>query len=74
MPMTSAPQAQTTYLQNLARKALFPSGESATMHTAHKEAIPEGAGKRIRPERAGTAPTEPAEARLEYDNEHYSSN
>ena len=44
-------------------------------HQAQRtKAIPEGAGKRIRAERAGTAPTKPAEARPECDGEHYSSN
>ena len=52
-----------------------PVSEQGFSHHAQRtKAIPEGAGKRIRPERAGTAPTKPAEARLEYDNEHYSSN
>ena len=73
--MTSAPPSQATYLQNLARKALFQSRASATMlHAQRTKAIPEGAGKRIRAERAGTAPTKPAEAHPEYDDEHYSSN
>ena len=43
-------------------------------HAQRTKAIPEGAGKRIRAERAGTAPTKPAEARLVYNDEHYSSN
>ena len=43
-------------------------------HAQRTKAIPEGAGKRIRAERAGTAPTKPAEARPESDDEHYSSN
>lgn len=43
-------------------------------HAQRTKAIPEGAGKRIRAERAGTAPTKPAEARPESDGEHYSSN
>ena len=43
-------------------------------HAQRTKAIPEGAGKRIRAERAGTAPTKPAEARLVYHDEHYSSN
>ena len=44
-------------------------------HQAQRtKAIPEGAGKRIRAERAVTAPTKPAEARPESDDEHYSSN
>ena len=43
-------------------------------HAQRTKAIPEGAGKRIRAERAGTAPTKPAEARLGYRDEHYSSN
>ena len=47
--------------------------EPGVSHDAQRtKAIPEGAGKRIRAERAGTAPTKPAEARLEYDDEHYS--
>ena len=54
-------------------KPCFQAGSQPPC-TQRTKAIPEGAGKRIRPERAGTAPTEPAEARLEYDNEHYSSN
>ena len=43
-------------------------------HAQRTKAIPEGAGKRIRAERAGTAPSKPAEAILVYDDEHYSSN
>ena len=43
-------------------------------HAQRTKAIPEGAGKRIRAQRAGTAPTKPAEARLVYNDEHYSSN
>ena len=43
-------------------------------HAQRTKAIPEGAGKRIRAQRAGTAPTKPAEARPESDDEHYSSN
>ena len=43
-------------------------------HAQRTKGIPEGAGKRIRAERAGTAPTKPAEARPECDDEHYSSN
>ena len=43
-------------------------------HAQRTKANPEGAGKRIRAERAGTAPTKPAEARLVYNDEHYSSN
>ena len=43
-------------------------------HAQRTKGIPEGAGKRIRAERAGTAPTKPAEARPESDDEHYSSN
>ena len=43
-------------------------------HAQRTKGIPEGAGKRIRAERAGTAPTKPAEARLVYNDEHYSSN
>ena len=43
-------------------------------HAQLTKAIPEGAGKRIRAERAGTAPTKPAEARPETNDEHYSSN
>ena len=43
-------------------------------HAQRTKAIPEGAGKRIRAERAGTAPTKPAEARPETNDEHYSSN
>ena len=40
-------------------------------HAQRTKAI---AGKRIRAGRAGTAPTKPAEAHPEYDDEHYSSN
>ena len=43
-------------------------------HAQRTKAIPEGAGKRIRAQRAGTAPTKPAEARPVYNDEHYSSN
>ena len=38
-------------------------------HAQRTKAIPEGAGKRIRAERAGTAPTKPAEAHPEYYDE-----
>ena len=52
-----------------------PVSEPGFCHDGERtKAIPEGAGKRIRAERAGTAPTKPAEARPESDDEHYSSN
>ena len=43
-------------------------------HAQRTKAIPEGAGKRIRAERAGTAPTKPAEAHPEYYDELSASN
>jgi hypothetical protein len=43
-------------------------------HAKRTKAFPEGAGKRIRSERAGTAPTKPAEAPHEYDDELSASN
>ena len=43
-------------------------------HAQRTKAIPEGAGKRIRAERAGTAHTKPAEAHPEYYDELSASN
>ena len=73
LPMTCTPFLRMPYLQNSCRQALFLS-RGFSHHAQRTKAIPEGAGKRIRAERAGTAPTKPAEARPESDDEHYSSN
>ena len=67
------PLPQDALLAEQLQTTLFLS-RGFSHHAQRTKAIPEGAGKRIRPERAGTAPTKPAEARLEYDDEHYSSN
>ena len=67
------PPTPDDLLAELSQKSSF-SKPGVSHHAKRTKATPEGAGKRIRPERAGTAPTKPAEARLEYDDEHYSSN
>ena len=67
------PLPQHALLAEQLQRILFVS-RGFSHHAQRTKAIPEGAGKRIRAQRAGTAPTKPAEARLVYDDEHYSSN
>ena len=67
------PLPQDALLAEQLQTTLFLS-RGFSHHAQRTKAIPEGAGKRIRPERAGTAPTKPAEACPECDDEHYSSN
>ena len=67
------PLPQDALLAEQLQTTLFLS-RGFSHHAQRTKAIPEGAGKRIRAQRAGTAPTKPAEARLVYDDEHYSSN
>ena len=67
------PLPQDALLAEQLQTTLFLS-RGFSHHAQRTKAIPEGAGKRIRAERAGTAPTKPAEARLVYNDEHYSSN
>ena len=67
------PLPQDALLAEQLQTTLFLS-RGFSHHAQRTKAIPEGAGKRIRAERAGTAPTKPAEARPESDDEHYSSN
>ena len=71
--MTCTPFLRMPYLQNSCQTSPV-SKQGFSHHAQRTKAIPEGAGKRIRAERAGTAPTKPAEARPESDGEHYSSN
>ena len=67
------PLPQDALLAEQLQTTLFLS-RGFSHHAQRTKAIPEGAGKRIRAQRAGTAPTKPAEARLVYNDEHYSSN
>ena len=67
------PLPQHALLAEQLQTTLFLS-RGFSHHAQRRNTIPEGAGKRIRAERAGTAPTKPAEARLVYNDEHYSSN
>ena len=67
------PLPQDALLAEQLQTTLFLS-RGFSHHAQRTKAIPEGAGKRIRAERAGTAPTKPAEARPESDDEHYPSN
>ena len=67
------PLPQDALLAEQLQTTLFLS-RGFSHHAQRTKAIPEGAGKRIRAQRAGTAPTKPAEARPESDDEHYSSN
>ena len=67
------PLPQHALLAEQLQRILFVS-RGFSHHPQRTKAIPEGAGKRIRAQRAGTAPTKPAEARPESDDEHYSSN
>ena len=67
------PLPQHALLAEQLQTTLFLS-RGFSHHAQRRNTIPEGAGKRIRAERVGTAPTKPAEARPGSDDEHYSSN